>query len=59
MGGPGRTTVPGALVEAYAERYKNTLKEGALEAPLPETEEVEVMEVEDDDPKNPRPKWKK
>jgi len=35
IGGPGRQTIPEAVVEAYGERYPSGLKAGALDAPLP------------------------
>jgi hypothetical protein len=35
IGGPGRDSIPAALVEAYGERYPSHLQPGALEAPLP------------------------
>jgi len=35
IGGPGRESIPAALVQAYGERYPSRLRPGALEAPLP------------------------
>ncbi|HWM87815.1 MAG TPA: hypothetical protein VNO33_18300 [Kofleriaceae bacterium] len=35
IGGPGRESIPEALVEAYGERYPSGLDSGALDAPLP------------------------
>ena len=35
IGGHGRTSVPGALVESYGDRYPSTLTDNVLEGPLP------------------------
>ena len=35
IGGPGRESIPEALIDAYAERYPSQLHAGALDAPLP------------------------
>jgi len=56
LGGPGRTSVPDALIEAYGERYPSLVKSGSLEGPLEQEEEPEI-ETEEYDPNNPRPEW--
>ena len=35
IGGPGRDSIPAALVEAYGKQYPSRLRPGALEAPPP------------------------
>jgi len=39
VGGRGRGQVPGIVVEEYGRRYPSGVKEGALDAPLPEEED--------------------
>jgi hypothetical protein len=58
IGGPGRESAPGDLVEAYSDRYPSKLRSGDLEdAFLDEPDEAEVQE-EPFDADNPRPEWK-
>ncbi|RMH40526.1 MAG: hypothetical protein D6689_13460 [Deltaproteobacteria bacterium] len=58
LGGRGRSSVPGALVEAYGERYPSSLPAGALEGPLPEGPSLQPPDASEPyDPNNPRPDW--
>lgn len=56
IGGRGRDTIPGDVIEAYAERYPSRIKAGMLEGELPDGPDPEV-ESEPFDPDNPRPDW--
>ena len=56
IGGRGLARVPAKLVEAYAEPYPSTLKEGVLEGPLPELD-APAPSQEPYDPNNPTPDW--
>ncbi len=58
LGGRGVTSIPGDLIDAYAERYPSNLKSGSLEGPIPDAEEEPEIETEEFDPKNPKPEWK-
>lgn len=60
IGGRELESVPGALVEAYGERYPSRLGEGMLEGPLPEepSPDEQAPEQEPYDPDNPTPDWK-
>ncbi len=46
LGGPGVTSIPGDLIDAYAERYPSNLKSGSLEGPLPDEPEEAVIKTE-------------
>lgn len=55
VGGRGRETVPGSVVESYADRYPSQLPGGALEGPLPPGPEATPKPEEPYDPDDPRP----
>jgi hypothetical protein len=57
VGGRGRSDVPKAMVEKYADRYPSQLPGGALEGPLPPGPDQPVKkEVKEPyDPNNPKP----
>lgn len=55
VGGRGRETVPGSVVESYADRYPSQLPGGALEGPLPPGPEAAPKPEEPYDPSDPRP----
>jgi len=42
VGGPGRESIPEAVVAAYGERYPSRLAAGALDAPLPPERSIDV-----------------
>lgn len=58
LGGRGRKSVPGDLIEAYSERYPSRIRAGALEESLAEEPEDAEVEEEPFNPDNPRPEWK-
>ena len=57
VGGRGRESVPGSMVESYAERYPSKLPGGSLEGPLPPGPDSgpKPQPKEPYDPKNPKP----
>jgi len=57
VGGQGRTSVPGAVVESYGDRYPSKLPGGSLEGPLPPGPETKPKTgpKEKYDPNNPHP----
>jgi hypothetical protein len=57
VGGQGRETVPGSVVESYGDRYPSQLPGGALEGPLPPGPDDKPRPIEKDpyDPRNPKP----
>jgi hypothetical protein len=62
VGGHGRDSVPGDLVEAYGERYPSRVQPGMLEGPLPPGDEETppgepAGEPGDEDIGGPRPDW--
>jgi hypothetical protein len=59
VGGRGRTSVPGAVVSWYGDRYPSTVPAGALEGPLPAGPDP-VAPTDPDapyDPDSPTPDW--
>ena len=57
VGGQGRTSVPGSVVESYGDRYPSKLPGGALEGPLPPGPDSgpKPAPKEKYDPNNPHP----
>lgn len=58
VGGQGRTSVPGSVVESYGDRYPSKLPGGSLEGPLPpgpEDKPTPSGPKEKYDPNNPQP----
>jgi len=58
VGGQGRTSVPGSVVESYGDRYPSKLPGGSLEGPLPPGPEDKPKKGEDKpkyDPNAPTP----
>ncbi|MBA3461902.1 MAG: hypothetical protein H0T46_18215 [Deltaproteobacteria bacterium] len=57
VGGQGRTSVPGAVVESYGDRYPSKLPGGSLEGPLPagpDDKPKKDSETQKYDPNNPQ-----
>jgi hypothetical protein len=60
VGGRGRDSIPGDLVEAYGDRFGSRLAGGMLEGPLPpgpEPKKTEGSDAEPYDENNPKPDW--
>ncbi|HPH64101.1 MAG TPA: hypothetical protein PLF40_00075 [Kofleriaceae bacterium] len=60
VGGRGRDSIPGDLVEAYGDRYNSKLAGGMLEGPLPPGPEPKKQDgsgAEPYDENNPKPDW--
>lgn len=60
VGGRGRDSIPGDLVEAYGDRFGSRLAGGMLEGPLPpgpEPKKAEGSDAEPYDENNPKPDW--
>ena len=59
VGGQGRTSVPGSVVESYGDRYPSKLPGGSLEGPLPPGPDDKPKKNEPPkekyDPNNPQP----
>jgi hypothetical protein len=58
VGGQGRTSVPGSVVESYGDRYPSKLPGGSLEGPLPPGPEDKPKQggpKDKYDPNNPHP----
>jgi hypothetical protein len=53
VGGQGRTSVPGSVVESYGDRYPSKLPGGSLEGPLPPGPEDKPTKGNDKEPYNP------
>ena len=53
VGGQGRTSVPGSVVESYGDRYPSKLPGGALEGPLPAGPETKPKPGDVKEPYNP------